>query len=167
MIVLRVATPDDLPWIMTQERRPEFAAYIHRSSEAQHRQRMSDPDRVYLIAEDENGIGRGFVLLAGRQAGEGGIELARMAVTEPGQGLGAALLSALIDWIMNEFEPTRIWLDVFEDNERARRAYRRAGFVETGRLPDPVERPDGTAAHLLLMDYRPDTSDGPAISRSA
>lgn len=167
MIALRVATPDDLPWIMAQERRPEFAAYIHRSSEALHRQRMADPDRVYLIAEDETSTGKGFALLAGRQAGEGGIELARMAVTEPGQGLGTALLSALIFWIMDELEPTRIWLDVFEDNERARRAYRRAGFVETGRLPDPVERPDGTTAHLVLMDYRPDASGGPAISRLA
>ena len=132
-----------------------------------HRQRMADPDRVYLIAEDENGLQKGFVLLAGRQAAENGIELARMAVTEPGQGMGTALLAALIDWMMDELEPTRIWLDVFEDNERARRVYRKAGFVETGRLPDPVERPDGTAAHLVLMDYRPGAPSGSAISPSA
>ncbi|MGI9383752.1 MAG: GNAT family N-acetyltransferase [Methyloligellaceae bacterium] len=155
MTALRPATLGDVPWIMAQERRPEFAAYIHRSSEAQHRQRMVDPDRVYLIAEDERGGRTGFALLAGRQASENGVELARMAVTEPGQGLGATLLEALLDWITVELAPARIWLDVFEDNERARRAYRRAGFVETERLPDPVERLDGTAAHLVLMDYRP------------
>ena len=151
MISLRPAAQNDLAWIIAQERRPEFAAYIFRCSDAQHRVRMADPQRVYLIAEDA-GERVGFAMLAGRDS-QDGVELERMAVTAPGQGIGAVFLPALTEWIVREWSPPKIWLDVFEDNARARRASRRAGLEEIRLAKTPVRRPDGSEARLILMHY--------------
>ena len=36
--------------------------------------------------------------------------------------------------IFERHQPNRLWLDVFPDNERARRLYKKTGFVEEGLL---------------------------------
>jgi len=56
-----------------------------------------------------------------------------------GQGIGAALVAAVIDWARGRGF-TRLVLDVAEGNERAWRLYRRMGFVPNGvvgALPPP------------------------------
>lgn len=49
-----------------------------------------------------------------------------------GQGLGTDALNALLDFGFGELRLERIWLDVYEFNERARRSYEKCGFVLEG-----------------------------------
>jgi RimJ/RimL family protein N-acetyltransferase len=56
----------------------------------------------------------------------------RVAVTRPGQGDGRRLLAAVIDKVFSETDAHRLWLGVFPENERARRAYAAVGFVPEG-----------------------------------
>ena len=51
---------------------------------------------------------------------------------EAGQGLGSILLEALLDHLYATTEVNRIDLDVFLGNDRARRAYEKAGFQVEG-----------------------------------
>lgn len=51
-----------------------------------------------------------------------------------GQGVGNALMAALLDYADNWAQVLRIELTVFHDNQRAIRLYERHGFVPEGRL---------------------------------
>lgn len=51
-----------------------------------------------------------------------------------GQGVGAALMTALLDYADNWAQVLRLELTVFHDNQRAIRLYERHGFAPEGRL---------------------------------
>jgi RimJ/RimL family protein N-acetyltransferase len=51
-----------------------------------------------------------------------------------GHGYGSDALNALVDFAFGQLRMERIWMDVEAGNERARAAYRKAGFQEEGRL---------------------------------
>jgi diamine N-acetyltransferase len=53
-----------------------------------------------------------------------------------GRGLGRQALEAAVDWIVRERPAGRVRLSVVPDNDKARKLYRSAGFVETGELDD-------------------------------
>lgn len=57
-----------------------------------------------------------------------------VAPAAQGQGVGQALMAALLDYADNWAQVLRIELTVFHDNERAIRLYERHGFVHEGRM---------------------------------
>lgn len=67
-----------------------------------------------------------------------------------GRGIGTALMAAILDLADRWLNLHRVELEVFPDNERALRLYRRFGFVEEGRKRDAVWR-DGRYSDLLVM----------------
>jgi RimJ/RimL family protein N-acetyltransferase len=56
----------------------------------------------------------------------------RLAVTSPGQRVGRRLLSAVVSAIFRETDAHRVWIGLFPENERARRAYQSVGFKPEG-----------------------------------
>jgi [ribosomal protein S18]-alanine N-acetyltransferase len=50
-----------------------------------------------------------------------------------GQGLGLEFFRAGLDFARERYRPRRVYLHVAEFNERARKVYERAGFVEVSR----------------------------------
>lgn len=67
-----------------------------------------------------------------------------------GQGLGLEALQLILNYAFNELNLYRVGLDVIGDNERALRAYRKAGFIEEGRLRAAVYR-DGRRNDRVMM----------------
>ena len=62
----------------------------------------------------------------------------------PGRGLGRPAMEAICARVFDDWGIERFWLDVFEDNARARRVYASLGFRETGRSHPPhLPRGDG------------------------
>ena len=61
------------------------------------------------------------------------MHLKRIAVREPGAGTGSRLLAAALEWLFTGTRTNRVDLDVYVENERARRAYEKAGFRQVGR----------------------------------
>jgi RimJ/RimL family protein N-acetyltransferase len=49
-------------------------------------------------------------------------------------GYGSDALRALVAFALGELRLERVWLDVYDYNERARRVYERVGFVHEGTL---------------------------------
>jgi RimJ/RimL family protein N-acetyltransferase len=47
-------------------------------------------------------------------------------------GYGGALLTGVVDAVFRETNARRVWLGLFPDNTRARRAYEAVGFREEG-----------------------------------
>jgi len=66
------------------------------------------------------------------------------------QGYGSDALRALLGFGFGELRLERIWLDVYDYNERARRVYERVGFVLEGTLRHALWR-DGAFRDVLRM----------------
>jgi membrane dipeptidase len=148
---LRRATPEDLPWIAALERREDFRSYLCAWSGERHAANLEDPDKRYLVAAGPGGVRLGFVILSGLASPERSVELVRMALAEPGRGVGREVLRQVAELAFGELGAARLWLDVFDDNGRALRAYRAAGFREEATLPEPVRRQDGSSGRLVVM----------------
>jgi ribosomal-protein-alanine N-acetyltransferase len=57
-----------------------------------------------------------------------------------GQGLGLEFFRAGLDYAHERYRPRRVYLHVAEFNDRARKVYERAGFVEVSRHVRSFER---------------------------
>ncbi len=130
-VVLRRATPGDLPFVMSTERLDGYDAVVGRWDEERHRATLSDGRHAYFIGADATAP-VGFVILRDWASPERVTLLKRIAVSRPGQGLGRALVRAAAARVFEETDAFRLWLGVFPENERARRAYEAAGFEAEG-----------------------------------
>jgi len=72
--------------------------------------------------------------------GSAGLGIAIGQPDDTGQGYGSDALRAMIAFGFGELRLERIWLDVYDYNERARRVYERVGFVHEGILRHALYR---------------------------
>ena len=101
----------------------------------------------YLVAE-RNGAVVGHALLdfAGPQAALAHVRTLTIVVHpgSTGQGVGTALMNALLDWVRAQPEVERVELRVRETNPAAIHLYKKCGFAEESRFRRRLKRPDGT-----------------------
>jgi RimJ/RimL family protein N-acetyltransferase len=146
---------------VTTERKPEFHTQVGIWPEDEHRRAIADPDHCYLIAQwgiwaqpgpsarpEERRCG--FAILRGLASPHRNIELKRFVIAAPEQGVGSAVLPLVLRYVFEDMGAHRLWLDVFEDNARARHVYRKAGFQEDGVFREAIFR-DGEFHTLMLM----------------
>ena len=148
---LRPATEADISFVTATEALPGYECLVGRWTAERHRAGMAIPSNAYLLGLDDAGKPSGFAILRDLDNAHGNVLLQRIAVAGPGRGFGGAFLAALMAWVFARPESHRFWLDVFEHNERARRAYRAAGFREDGLLREAYRRPDGARVTQVLM----------------
>ncbi len=155
MSVVRVipARAEDAAAIAELECRPENRPFVRGHSEAEHRARMGDPTVRYLRIEDGAGAFLGFALVTELGGGDRSARLLRIVMDRPGHGLGRHAMSAICKLVFEEGGIERFWLDVFEDNARARHLYESLGFRATGHAHHPSHpRGDGGTAPLIRME---------------
>src|SRR5262252_7488430 len=116
---------------MATERTAGFEQFVGRWDEARHRLALADGRHAYFIGRD-GAEPVGFVIVRDWASPERVTLIKRMAVTRPGRGHGRALLSQVVDAVFAETDAWRVWLGVFPENARARRAYEAAGFTSEG-----------------------------------
>lgn len=150
-IYLRRATDADLARIMEIERTPGYETVVGRSSAEFHARALVDPDYAYLVAADEAGAIGGFAILRDLGNIMGNTCLKRIAVADPGKGLGRRLLSGVIGWVFTETATHRFWLDHIIGNDRARRVYEACGLTREGVMREAYALPDGQRVDLALM----------------
>lgn len=149
-MLLRPATPADLPQIVALERMPESRRYVGQWTEDHHARAMAGGDARYFAHEDENGQIQAYVILLGFEAGSSSIEFKRFVVAQTGRGLGRQLLTEILRIVFDEIGAHRFYLDVVEDNLRARHLYASFGFTEEGVMREATQR-DGIWHSLVLM----------------
>jgi len=120
-----------IPFVMATERTPGFDALVGRWDEARHRAALADGRHAYFIARD-GGRPIGFAIVRDWASPERVALVKRIAVARPGLGHGRALLARVVDAVFGETDAWRLWLGVFPENPRARRAYEAAGFRVEG-----------------------------------
>ena len=142
---------EDISAIMALERGEGYEDVVGRWGAEQHAAEMALPGSHYLVAHDASGAAQGFVMLQRLDDPDLCAHLRRIAVARPGEGLGAALLGAALVHVFGATPAHRLQLLVYAENERARRAYRRAGLVEEGLLRDIRRLPDGRFRSMLSI----------------
>jgi len=128
---LRRATGSDIPFIMHTERIAEYEELVGRWDEGQHRTALADNGYAYFVADD-GAAAVGFAIVRDWASPERAAHIKRVAVARAGLGYGRALLAEVIDAIFRETDAHRVWIRVFPENERARRAYAAIGFRPEG-----------------------------------
>ena len=141
---LRKATQNDIPFILALEAEPKNK-YVHAYSEREHADNLANPEAHYFIAEDSAANPLGFAILFDNEPGR--IEWRRIIVKSPGGGVGKQFMTAVIDYFQKQGAQS-IWLDVYENNARARHVYRSLGFQETNKTS--LQGKPGTT--LVIME---------------
>lgn len=147
---LRAAVVGDLPGIVALERAETARRFVGQWSAERHRATMMGGDARYFVAESEAGEVTAYAIMRGLSEDSGAVELKRIVVGSPGGGLGRTILTELVRIVFEELKAHRMFLDVYEDNTRARHLYESLGFVYEGVMRDAAQR-DGAYFDLRLM----------------
>jgi ribosomal protein S18 acetylase RimI-like enzyme len=150
-LTLRPATLADLGAVMAIERSPDYERYVARSEEEEHRAMLSSPSHAYRLGVGVSGAVEAFAVVRGLGDPHLNLYLKRIAVARPGQGVGAAFLSLVLDEAFGPMGAERFHLDCFADNVRAQRAYAKLGFTRDGVLRKAYRQADGTRTDLVMM----------------
>jgi diamine N-acetyltransferase len=121
----------DIAFIMATERLPGYDALVGRWSEAHHRAALADNRYAYFVARQASAP-VGFAIVRDWASSERVACVKRIAVAQPGIGLGKEFLASLVEIIFSDSDAYRIWLGVFPENSRARRTYEAVGFKGEG-----------------------------------
>jgi RimJ/RimL family protein N-acetyltransferase len=153
--VIRPTAESDLDFVLTAERSPENAPFIRQWSRDRHLQACNHPNERHWIVTDSATKNRaGYVILLGVQDPDQCLLIKRIVITQKGRGIGRLTLGKILDIAFLELEAHRVWLDVMEDNQRARSLYRSVGFVEEGRLRECVKTDRGFLSMWLMSMLR-------------
>lgn len=98
---------------------------------------------VICRLEDDRPVGAIDLRPMDLTAGSSGLGVMIGDPDDTGRGYGSDGIASLVDFGFGQLRLERIWLDVFDFNERARRVYERLGFVH-----------EGTLRHALFRDGR-------------
>lgn len=148
--LLRPAVSADIPHIVALERTPLARNFVGQWTEERHRAALTGDDARYLVSDSASGEVAAYAILRGLAETSGAIELKRLVVAVPGRGLGRKILEELIAIAFEEIRAHRFFLDVYEDNARARHLYENLGLVYEGTLRDAARRENGYC-NLLVM----------------
>lgn len=143
------STVADIAHTIAWEQDATNKKYIRPYSHQQHLAAISDPDMLHWQVCRE-GKKIGLVLLVKHYEGdELVVEFRRIIIVTKGLGLGKTCIEAVKKVVAEELRASRLWLDVFDFNSRARHLYQAAGFREID------SSPNATGEHqVLLMEIR-------------
>lgn len=119
-------TTDDIGSVMEIERLPGYGVFHASFTRAEHEAEFASADAHYLGYRQGQGLA-GFVIL--QELRQPIVSLRRISVREPGQGIGASLFRAAVDWIFANTAAEAVKLHVRPENHRARHVYLREGFT--------------------------------------
>ena len=149
---------------MAIERSPEFELCVARSEEDEHRAMLDSPSHAYRLGVGETGAIEAFAILRGLGDVHGNLYLKRVAVARPGQGLGTAFLSLVLDEAFGPMGAERFYLDCFADNARAQARLPEARH-EPRRRPAPGLPPRRRDARRPRHDGDPEARVGGAAAK--
>lgn len=136
-----------------QERAPLSLAHVEkRIARLADEQGKDHSTFLICLAEDERPIGEVMLADIDRRNGSAQLGIFIGETDEWGKGYGTDAVNAIVDFGFAELRLERIWLNVWTENARARRAYEKAGFVHEGTLRrDRFEHGEFTSGDLMSI----------------
>lgn len=150
-VILRPTTENDLEFVFGIESEASKAGVVTSQSFEDHEKYLTDEDVRHLIIEAE-GKAVGYLILAGLSDTENEtIEFRRMVVAEKGKGYGRQALQLAKKMAFEQLNAHRLWLDVIDFNERARRLYESENFWVEGVWRERYKAQDGIGRESLIF----------------
>ena len=107
---------------------------------------------LICLAADDRPIGEVMLTDLDRRNGSAQLGIFIGEAGEWGKGYGTDAVNAIVDFGFAQLRLERIWLNVWTENPRARRAYEKAGFVHEGTLRhDRYEHGEFTSGDLMSI----------------
>ncbi len=127
MTTLANSSFSELPAFEKIEENGKANRLITGYSLARHQEEFQKASVVYKTIRIKSDATVGFVILQLDPDTES-IELKRIVVSQPGRGIGRQALGLVDLCCIREFKRSRVWLDVFDYNERAIHLYESCGY---------------------------------------
>ena len=148
---LRRTTAEDINFVIDAEHDGDTRPFIVPWQRDQHVAALSDPDLAHLIVETTADTQQvGFVILAGLRNPNRSIEFRRIVIVRKRRGYGRAAVRLVKDFVFITAGAHRLWLDVKEHNQRARRLYEAEGFVVEGVLRECLVEESGFGSLVVM-----------------
>jgi RimJ/RimL family protein N-acetyltransferase len=126
MIELRESIPRDIPAFIEMEKDADTSDFILPYSPERHQSEFAKPDIVYLSILNAGELAGFFILVL--EADGRSVEFRRIVVADKGKGLAQAAIPAMEEYCRERLGRNRIWLDVFEFNQRGQHIYQKLGY---------------------------------------
>lgn len=113
----------------------KFPQFIGQYKLDKHKAVLTNKDQKHLSVfnKADNSL-IGYVILAGLLNSDHLIEFRRIAFLKRGLGYGGLTIELVIDLSFNIYKANKLWLDVFEDNDRAIKLYMKKGFLKERKM---------------------------------
>ncbi|TLS54017.1 GNAT family N-acetyltransferase [Paenibacillus antri] len=149
-LAIRRSGADDLAFVVRAEREDENRPFIAPWERERHAAAQNDSDAMHLLIEDPEANPVGFAIVYGLLNPNRSIELRRLVITAKGRGYGKEALRMLQVFAFGRLRAHRLWLDVKESNERAKRLYESLGFQHEGKLRECIRTAAGYESLLVM-----------------
>ncbi len=148
---MRNTEEKDLAYVLETEKDRENKPFVGQWDSATHIKSLTDVNIKHLVIEDSiSGKVVGYLILRGFTGINKSIELMRIAITDKGRGFGKAALETVKQMVFSEYKKHRLWLDVRENNNRAKNIYESCGFKVEGLIRECVYVDDHFESLYLL-----------------
>ena len=122
--------PAELDIVCELELDADTLPYILPTSRARHETNMARDDMVYLSIYREDRFAGYFILVL--EADGESVEFRRIVIAEKGAGTGREAIVRMEEYCRDRLGRSRIWLDVFDFNDRGMHLYPSLGYRYTG-----------------------------------
>ena len=153
-IRLRQTTETDLDFVLGAERSAENRLFVSSWTREQHQAAFGNEDLSHLIIETFRDERVGYIILAGLENANKSVEFRRIVVTEKTCGYGKQALRLVKKIAFEELKSHRLWLDVKEQNERARHIYEAEGFQAEGVLRECLKTENDYESLVVMSMLR-------------
>lgn len=92
----------------------------------------------------------GYIILAGLTNKNNCIELVRINIADNGKGFGKESIKLIQEFVFNDLKAHRLWLDVKEQNNRAKHVYELAGFKVEGLLRECLKKEESYESLIIM-----------------
>lgn len=148
---LRVATLDDLDFIMQTERDPENSKFVMALSREGHQAQLNTPSRLHFIVEEKATNERiGFLMVNEIDNPHNEVEWHKIIINKKGHGYGKEALKLLMAWSFEDMKFHRGWLDCKDYNTRALHVYESVGLKREALLRETI-LVNGVYENLVIL----------------
>ena len=133
-VLLRETISAEIAAIAELETQPHARAFVDPMSLVEHEALSAREDVQYLtIATSELPLAGYFILI--HEVENNAVEFRRVVVAARARGIGQQAIRSMERYSLQRFAPSRMWLDVYDENERGKHIYAKLGYVRFDTQP--------------------------------
>lgn len=144
--------------------------FVNQYSQDKHLALLNDKDCLHLsVRRRDNDKLAGHILIFGLMDQNKVLEFRRITINEKGLGFGREAIRLLKQLCFEKLGSHRLWLDVYDDNDKAIKLYESEGFVKEGTLRENIKTETGYRSQriysMLENEYEAGIQDQKYLAR--